>query len=140
VLRMAAPQLRKRATVYKEWGALPRITCVPQEIQQVFLNMVLNAGQAIGAAGSIRLVSRVEGDHVVVDVEDDGDGIAPEILEKIFDPFFTTKPVGEGTGLGLSIAHGIVRKHAGEIAVTSEPGRGTRFSVRLPADVDTMPG
>jgi PAS domain S-box-containing protein len=140
VLRMAAPQLRKHATVHKEWGPLPRITCVPQEIQQVFLNVVLNAGQAIGARGTIRLVSRVEGDHVVVDVEDDGGGIAPEILEKIFDPFFTTKPVGEGTGLGLSIAYGIVRNHGGEITVASEPGRCTRFSVRLPADVDTMPG
>ena len=77
---------------------------------------------------------------MVVDVEDDGGGIAPEILEKIFDPFFTTKPVGEGTGLGLSLAYGIVRKHGGEITVESEPGRRTRFSVRLPADADTMPG
>jgi len=140
VLRMAAPQLRQHATVHKTWGDLPPITCVPQEIQQVFLNVVLNAGQAIGTTGTIRLVSRLEGDHVVVDVEDDGDGIAPENLEKIFDPFFTTKPVGEGTGLGLSIAYGIVRNHEGEITVTSVPGRCTRFSVRLPADTDTMPG
>jgi PAS domain S-box-containing protein len=140
VLRMAAPQLRQRATVQKAWGDLPPITCVPQEIQQVFLNVVLNAGQAIGTAGSIRLLSRVEGDHVVVDVEDDGGGIAPEIIEKIFDPFFTTKPVGEGTGLGLSIAYGIVRNHGGEITVTSELGLRTCFSVRLPADTDTIPG
>jgi signal transduction histidine kinase len=140
VLRMAAPQLRKHSTVYKDWGALPPITCVPQEIQQVFLNLVLNAGHAVGPAGTIRLASRAEGAHVVVDVEDDGEGIAPEILEKIFDPFFTTKPVGEGTGLGLSIAHGIVRNHGGAITVTSETGRGTRFTVRLPADADTMPG
>jgi len=140
VLRMAAPQLRRHTTVQKTWGDLPPITCVPQEIQQVFLNVVLNAGQAIGTTGNIRLVSRVESDHVVVDVEDDGDGIAPEIIEKIFDPFFTTKPVGEGTGLGLSIAYGIVCNHGGEITVTSEVGRRTRFSVRLPADADTMPG
>jgi signal transduction histidine kinase len=141
VLRMAAPQLRKHATVFKEWGVLPPITCVPQEIQQVFLNIVLNAGQAIGAAGNIRLESRVQGEQVVVDVEDDGGGIASEILEKIFDPFFTTKPVGEGTGLGLSIAYGIVRKHGGEITVASDPARGgTRFSVRLPAAADTIPG
>lgn len=77
---------------------------------------------------------------MVVDVEDDGDGIAPEIIEKIFDPFFTTKPVGEGTGLGLSIAYGIIRNHGGEITVTSEVGRRTCFSVRLPADEDTIPG
>jgi signal transduction histidine kinase len=113
---------------------------VPQEIQQVFLNVVLNAGQAIAVAGTIKLVSRVEGAQVVVDVEDDGGGIPPEIKSRIFDPFFTTKPVGEGTGLGLSIAYGIVRKHGGEITVASEAGRGTRFSVRLPADADTMPG
>jgi signal transduction histidine kinase len=140
VLRMAAPQLRQRATVEKSWGDLPPITCVPQEIQQVFLNVVLNAGQAIASSGSIRLVSRLEGDYVAVDVEDDGDGIAPEIIEKIFDPFFTTKPVGEGTGLGLSIAYGIVRNHGGEISVTSQVGRRTCFTVRLPADMDTIPG
>ena len=140
VLRMAAPQLRRHATVHKEWGVLPPVMCVPQELQQVFLNLVMNASHAIGTAGCIRLTSRAEGDCVVVEVEDDGGGIAPEILEKIFNPFFTTKPVGEGTGLGLSLAYGIVRKHGGEITVESEPGRRTRFSVRLPADADTMPG
>ncbi len=140
VLRMAAPQLRDHATVHKHWGVIPPVTCVPQELQQVFLNLVMNAGQAIGAGGSIQLTSRVEGDCVVVDVDDDGGGIAPEILEKIFDPFFTTKPVGEGTGLGLSLAYGIVRNHGGEITVTSQPGRRTRFSVRLPASADTMAG
>ena len=140
VLRMAAPQLRAHATVYKDWGMLPPVTCVPQELQQVFLNLVMNASQAIGKAGTIWITSRAEGDGVVVDVEDDGGGIAPEILEKIFDPFFTTKPVGEGTGLGLSLAFGIVRKHGGEITVASEPGSRTRFSVRLPADADTMAG
>jgi signal transduction histidine kinase len=140
VLRMAAPQLRQNATVQKAWGELPPITCVPQEIQQVFLNVVLNAGQAIGDAGTIRLRSRVEGDHLVVDVEDDGHGIAADIIEKIFDPFFTTKPIGEGTGLGLAIAYGIVRSHGGEITVESQPAIGTLFSVRLPADMDTIPG
>ncbi len=140
VLRMATPQLRQHATVLKEWGVLPPVTCVPQELQQVFLNLVMNASQAICAGGTIKLVSRVAADGVVVDVEDDGGGIDPEILEKIFDPFFTTKPVGEGTGLGLSLAYGIVRKHGGEISVASEPGRGTRFSVHLPTDADTMPG
>jgi PAS domain S-box-containing protein len=139
VLRMAAPQLRQFATVHKDWGELPPVSCVPQELQQVFLNLVLNASQAIASPGMIRITTRAEGDGVLVEVEDDGAGIAPEILEKIFDPFFTTKPVGEGTGLGLSIAYGIVRKHAGEISVRSEPGSGTRFTVRLPCDADTMP-
>jgi two-component system NtrC family sensor kinase len=113
---------------------------VPQEIQQVFLNVVLNASQAIGDAGTIRLRSRLDGDHLVVDVEDDGQGIAADVIEKIFDPFFTTKPVGEGTGLGLAIAYGIVRSHGGEITVESQPAIGTRFSVRLPADMDTIAG
>jgi PAS domain S-box-containing protein len=140
VLRMAAPQLRQNATVQKSWGELPPITCVPQEIQQVFLNVVLNASQAIGDAGTIRLRSRLDGDHLVVDVEDDGQGIAADVIEKIFDPFFTTKPVGEGTGLGLAIAYGIVRSHGGEITVESQPAIGTRFSVRLPADMDTIAG
>jgi signal transduction histidine kinase len=137
VLRMAAPQLRRHATVEKDWGELPPVRCVPQEVQQVFLNLVLNASQALGAPGRIRLVSRAEADAVVVHVEDDGAGIAAEILEKIFDPFFTTKPVGEGTGLGLAIAYGIVRKHGGDIDVESAPGR-TRFSVRLPVDTGTL--
>jgi signal transduction histidine kinase len=138
VLRMAAPQLRSRATVHKDWGLLPRVGCVPQEIQQVFLNLVLNASQALGASGNIWISSRAAGDGVVVDVVDDGSGIAPEIREKVFDPFFTTKPVGEGTGLGLAIAFGIVRKHRGEITVESDPGRRTCFSVHLPGDSDTI--
>jgi signal transduction histidine kinase len=140
VLRMAAPQLRGHATVHTQWGVLPPVMCVPQELQQVFLNLVMNASQAIGTPGSIWIASRAEGDCVVLDVEDDGGGIAPEILEKIFDPFFTTKPVGEGTGLGLSLAYGIVRKHGGEITVESQPGQRTRFSVRLPASADIIPG
>jgi two-component system NtrC family sensor kinase len=73
-----------------------------------------------------------------VDVEDDGVGIPPEVVERIFDPFFTTKPVGEGSGLGLGIAYEIVRRHGGEISVSSEPGQGSRFRVQLPTDVDTL--
>jgi signal transduction histidine kinase len=139
VLRMAAPQLRQFATVHKEWDVLPPVRCVPQELQQVFLNLVMNASQAIASPGTIRLRTRAQEDGVVVEVEDDGAGIAPEVLPKIFDPFFTTKPVGEGTGLGLSIAYGIVHKHGGEISVRSEPGHGACFRVQLPCDVDTMP-
>ena len=120
---------------------------MPQELQQVFLNLVMNASQAIGKGGNIWIASRAEGDGVVVDVEDDGGGIAPEILEKIFDPFFTTKPVGEGTGLGLSLAFGIVRKHGGEItrriragephALLRAPSR--RRGYNRPASTDPRP-
>jgi signal transduction histidine kinase len=139
VLRMAAPQLRERARVERRYGALVPVRCAPPELQQVFLNLLLNAAQAIGESGTIRIETRLDGERgVVVHVEDDGCGIAADHLERIFDPFFTTKAVGEGSGLGLGIAHGIVRSHGGEIRVESAPGRGSRFSVHLPVDADTL--
>jgi signal transduction histidine kinase len=92
----------------------------------------VNAGQAIGDGGTIRIATEARGGFVTVRVEDDGCGIAPENLERIFDPFFTTKRVGEGTGLGLGIAYHIMRNHGGEIRVESEVGRGSRFRVRFP--------
>jgi signal transduction histidine kinase len=115
------------------------VRCAPQELQQVFLNLVLNAAQATRERGTIRISTRLDGQQAVVRVEDDGCGIAPEHLDRIFDPFFTTKPVGEGTGLGLGIAHGIVRSHGGEIRVASRPGEGSRFDVHLPIDADPTP-
>jgi len=139
VLRMAAPQLRERARIEKRYGAIVPVRCAPHEIQQVFLNLLLNAAQAIGESGTIRIETQLDGrGGVVVHVEDDGCGIADEHRERIFDPFFTTKAVGEGSGLGLGIAHGIVRSHGGEIRVASAPGRGSRFSVHLPVDADTL--
>jgi signal transduction histidine kinase len=139
VLRMAAPQLRARARIEKRYGPLVPVRCAPQELQQVFLNLLLNAAQAVGESGAILIETQQDGESgVVVHVEDDGCGIAAEHLERIFDPFFTTKAVGEGSGLGLGIAHGIVRSHGGEIRVASAPGRGSRFSVHLPVDADTL--
>jgi len=132
VLHMAAAQLRGRATVERYYVELPAIACVPQELKQVFLNLIVNAGQAIADGGTIRIATETRGGFVTVRVEDDGCGIAPENLERIFDPFFTTKRVGEGTGLGLGIAYHIVRSHGGEIRVDSELGRGSRFRVKLP--------
>jgi two-component system NtrC family sensor kinase len=106
----------------------------------VFLNLVVNAAQAVGEAGHIRLVTGREStdglDWGVVHVEDDGPGIPTELLDRIFDPFFTTKPAGEGCGLGLAISYQIVRKHGGDLAVRSRPGQGTCFTVRLPAQED----
>ena len=104
----------------------------PQQLKQVFLNVILNAGQAIEDGGMIRVCTESGEGEVVVSISDDGCGIPPEIMDRIFDPFFTTKGVGEGTGLGLGIAYQIVRSHGGEIRVESEPGQGTTFSVRLP--------
>jgi PAS domain S-box-containing protein len=138
VLRMAAPQLRDHVRLEKRYGARPQVFCAPQELQQVFLNLVLNAGQAVGQSGTIRIITEREPSAVNVRVEDDGCGIPADAISRIFDPFFTTKPVGKGTGLGLGIAYEIVRRHGGEITVTSEPGRGSCFCVRLPVDADTI--
>jgi PAS domain S-box-containing protein len=138
VLRMASPQLRVTASVEKQYGLLPLIACAPQELQQVFLNLVLNASQSISDRGKIQVRTEAQNRSVMVWIEDDGCGVDPDLLERIFDPFFTTKPVGEGTGLGLGIAHEIVRKHGGEIAIDSKPGRGTVVGVRLPIRIDTL--
>ncbi len=138
VLRMAAPQLRGTAVVEKQYGALPLLLCAPQELQQVFLNLVLNAGHAIDGQGTITIRTKAEEDAIVVWIEDDGCGITPELVDRIFDPFFTTKAVGEGTGLGLGIAHEIVRNHDGELSVDSTPGQGAAFCVRLPVPADTI--
>ncbi len=126
---------RRNIAVQRDYGNLPHIACAPAQLNQVFLNLLVNAMQAIEdtrrPGGRIEIATRVQDDHVVVEIADDGCGIPPEALPKIFDPFFTTKPVGEGTGLGLSITHGIVRDHNGEIEVESTPGQGTRFRVIL---------
>lgn len=127
---------RQRVTVFREFGSLPKIEGSPAQINQVFLNLLMNAMQAIDAAGKpmgqIRISTRREGDEVAVEISDDGCGIAPDILPKIFDPFFTTKPIGRGTGLGLSLTHGIISDHGGRIAVKSTVGVGSQFELRLP--------
>ena len=119
----------------REDGAIP-VVCVPAQINQVVLNLLVNAMQAIEAtgrgAGRIEVALRSRGEEVVLEVTDDGCGIPAAVLTRIFDPFFTTKPVGEGTGLGLAISHGIVADHGGRIEVESTPGQGSRFRVILP--------
>jgi PAS domain S-box-containing protein len=136
VLRVATPHLGAGITVQRDFGDVPPAFGGAQELKQVFLNLILNAAQAMGGAGTIRITARTEDDRVVVRVQDDGCGIPPESMEKIFDPFFTTKPVGEGTGMGLFISYEIVRNHGGEIRVESAPGTGTAVSVRLPTGND----
>lgn len=132
-LNIVANEIKYRADVRLEYGALPEIECLPSELNQVFLNLLVNASQAVGPErGLIVVRSGTAGKAVWVEVEDNGCGIAAEHLPRVFDPFFTTKPVGRGTGLGLSLAYGIVQKHQGSIDVLSEPGRGTCFRVTLP--------
>lgn len=134
-LRVAWNELKYRCEVVKEFGEVPVIPCYPGQLNQVFLNLLVNAAHAIkDDHGTIRIRTGVEGDEIVVRISDTGVGIAPENLNRLFDPFFTTKPVGEGTGLGLSIAHGIVENHNGRITVESEVGVGTTFTIRIPAE------
>ena len=125
-------ELKYKADIVKEYSGIPDIECVPSQLNQVFMNLLINAAQAIEEHGRITLRSGQEGDNVWVEVEDTGKGIKPEHLERIFDPFFTTKPVGSGTGLGLSLSYGIVQKHGGLIEVKSAVGKGTIFRVVLP--------
>ncbi len=130
---LLAKHMLKSVTVNKNFGEIPEITCSPSQINQVFLNLVTNAVQAMpDGRGTLTLTSRADGGGVAVDVEDNGSGIPPEVISKIFDPFFTTKKVGEGTGLGLSISYKIIQQHGGKISVESKPGVGTKFTVWLP--------
>jgi PAS domain S-box-containing protein len=125
-------ELKYKADVFREFGDLPDVRCLPGQINQVLMNLLINAAHAIAEHGKIFLRTGREGDMVWIEVEDTGCGIAPEHLKRIFDPFFTTKEVGHGTGLGLSVSYGIVKKHQGRFEVASELGRGARFRVWLP--------
>ena len=135
-LSIVGNELKFKATVEKHYGALPQIPCLASQLNQVFMNLLVNAGHAIPEVtpmrGLITIRTGAEGDWVWVEVGDNGHGIAPEHLSRIFEPFFTTKPVGGGTGLGLSLSYGIVNKHGGRIEVASQPGAGARFTVWLP--------
>jgi signal transduction histidine kinase len=125
--------LRGKVTVIKRYGEIPQVACSPSQINQVLLNIVTNAAQAIEHdQGKLLLKTEADGDWVRISLQDNGKGIAPEHLPKIFDPFFTTKPVGQGTGLGLSISYQIVQAHGGTIKVASVVGQGTRFVISLP--------
>ncbi len=120
-------------TLVHEYGELPLIKAFPGQLNQVWMNLVVNAAQSIESAiGQVTIRTRADSESVFVEISDTGCGISIQNLDKIFDPFFTTKPVGEGTGLGLSISFGIVRRHGGEILVNSQLGDGTTFTVRLP--------
>ena len=125
-------EIKYKATLKKELGEIPRTRCYPQQMNQVFMNLLVNAAHAIEHQGVITVRSWEEDGYACVSVADTGQGIPEANLNRIFEPFFTTKEVGKGTGLGLSITYDIVKKHNGEITVRSEPGKGAVFTVRIP--------
>jgi len=125
-------EIKFKAQVIKRYGDVEPIECMGSQINQVFLNLLINASHAVGADGEITLSSGREDGGVFVEIADNGHGIPLEIQNRIFEPFFTTKPVGMGSGLGLSLSYSIMVKHHGRLTVDSEPGRGSRFRVWLP--------
>ena len=125
-------ELKYKCEVVREYAGIPEVECIASQINQVFMNIIVNAGQAIAEHGTIHLRTGRGEKTVWVEIEDSGKGIRTEHLARIFEPFFTTKPVGKGTGLGLSLAYGIVQRHGGLLEVQSEVGRGTRFRMTLP--------
>lgn len=138
-LKIALNDVKYNVIIDRQFSKLPDIRCIPSQVNQVFMNLLLNAAQSIQEHGHIIIRTGVDGDQVWVDIQDDGCGIEAKDINRIFDPFFTTKQTGEGTGLGLSIAWGIVQRHKGTIKVNSEPGKGTTFRVILPVDAQNVP-
>lgn len=132
-LNIVSNEVKYRADVIKEYGAIPDVECLPSQINQVIMNLVLNAAHAMGdARGTITIRSGTMDENVWIEVADNGAGIPEENLTRIFDPFFTTKAIGKGTGLGLSLSYGIIQKHGGSIKVASECGAGTTFRIMWP--------
>ncbi len=131
-LRLLAPRWRDRITVHRDYGELPVVECDPGALNQVFMNILANACDALTGDGNVWITTRASAEDVSVVVRDDGPGIPPDVLPRIFDPFFTTKDVGQGTGLGLAISHGVVIAHGGTIVAESTPGAGTTFRIVLP--------
>ncbi len=133
-------ELKYKTNVVKEYGDIPKIECFPQQLNQVFMNLLVNAAQAIETKGVIRIKTYQRDKEVVVEISDSGAGISKENLKHIFEPFFTTKEVGKGTGLGLSVVYGIIQNHKGRIEVESEINKGSTFRVILPVTNKTRSG
>lgn len=131
-LNVVNNELKYKAEVVRDFGDLPEIQCIISQLNQVIMNLLVNAVHAFESAGTITIRTRCDGDYITLDIADTGKGIEQAHLSRIFEPFFTTKPVGKGTGLGLSLSFNIIEKHHGEISVASTPGQGTTFYIRLP--------
>lgn len=132
--RFLTYEYKERININRDFGTLPKVVCNVGKLNQVFLNILANACQAIDGTGEVTIRTRGEGDKVRIEISDTGSGIPKDKINKIFETFFTTKPVGKGTGLGLSISLTIIKQHKGTISVESEPGKGTTFSIMLPVD------
>lgn len=131
-LSILTHEYKDRIVVKKEYGKVPLVLCYIAKINQVFMNLLVNAGHAIKGKGEVTIRTGIENSMVKIEIADTGGGIPDGVIDKIFDPFFTTKPVGSGTGLGLSISHAIIEKHKGTILVKSKLGEGTTFTVMIP--------
>lgn len=132
-INMVANEVKYTADIVKEYGVLPDVECLPSQLNQVFMNLLINAAHAMGPArGTITIRTGVDGESVWLAFADTGRGMSQETQKKIFDPFFTTKPIGKGTGLGLSLAYGIIQNHGGSIDVQSALDQGTVFRITLP--------
>ena len=133
-ITIAWNELKYKTTLNRDYGELPLVKCLPQQLNQVFLNILVNAAHAIETQGEVTVTTRQEGEQVSIAIHDTGCGIPAEIVSRIFEPFFTTKEVGKGTGLGLSISYDIIKKHNGTIEVASSAESGTTFTIRLPIE------
>jgi two-component system NtrC family sensor kinase len=134
-LALLQHELKHGINIKRNYGNVPPFACYPGQLNQVFLNILINARQAIGTRGEINITTHHEDARAFIEIADNGSGIPSEHLSRIFDPGFTTKGVGVGSGLGLSICYQIIRDHHGEINVTSEVGKGTTFTLILPMDL-----
>lgn len=139
-LNVVMNEVKYKADVKRNYADLPPVRCIAAQLNQVFMNLIVNAAHAIPQRGEIRLRTAVEGEWVRIEVEDTGIGMSEDVRRRIFEPFFTTKPVGKGTGLGLSLSYSIIQKHAGRIEVDSTPGVGTTFRVWIPVKPPGDPG
>jgi signal transduction histidine kinase len=133
-LNMLRNELKYKVTLEKDFGQIPEISCHPHQLNQVFVNLIVNAAQAIENSGTIRISTRKKGDFIRIRITDSGCGMTAEQAKRAFEPFYTTKPVGTGTGMGLYIAFQVIEQHKGEIAISSQPGRGTTFTINLPLE------
>ncbi|GGC65096.1 ATP-binding protein [Undibacterium terreum] len=140
-LNIVMNEIKYKANIVKNYGALPAVKCIISQLNQVFMNLLVNASHAIKTTGTIQISTGTNTDSnqrewVWIKIMDTGSGIPAENLHRIFEPFFTTKPIGSGTGLGLSLSYGIIKKHGGRIDVVSEVGRGSIFTIHLPVRQD----